>query len=95
MVTGLAALMEAWRAETMYSSDADFIFPSIELGGSKPRTGGIPVTDYIHPAAVAADVLEPPMVFATTTESQCYGSDFIRGATDWPPGWPIVECIRV
>jgi len=58
MVTGLAALMEAWRAETMYRSDTDFIFPSIKLGGTQPRTGGILVTDYIHPAAVAADVLE-------------------------------------
>ena len=58
MVTGLATLMEAWRAETIYSSDTDFIFPSIKLGGRQPRTGGIMVTDYIHPAAVAADVLE-------------------------------------
>ena len=58
MVTGLAALMETWRTETMYSSDTDFIFPSIKLGGRQPRTGGIMVTDYIHPAAVAADVLE-------------------------------------
>jgi integrase len=30
----------------------------IHLGGRQPRTGGIMVTDYIHPAAVAADVLE-------------------------------------
>ena len=58
MVNGLATLMEAWRAETIYSSDTDFIFPSIKLGGRQPRTGGIMVTDYIHPAAVAADVLE-------------------------------------
>jgi hypothetical protein len=49
--------MEAWRAETMYSSDTDFIFPSIKLGGRQPRTGGILVTDYIHPAAVLANIL--------------------------------------
>jgi integrase len=80
MVTGLAALMEAWRAETMYSSDTDFIFPSIKLGGRQPRSLLI--------------FLSCGMVFATTTESQCYGLDFIRCATDWPPGWPIEECIR-
>jgi hypothetical protein len=45
MVTGLAALLEAWRGETMYRSDTDFIFPSIKPG--QPRTGGILVTDYI------------------------------------------------
>jgi hypothetical protein len=78
----------------MFSSDTDFIFPSIKLGGRQPRTGGIMVTGYIHPAAVAADVLEMREVFATTMENQCYGSDFIRCATDWPSGWPIVECIR-
>ena len=58
MITGLATLREAWRAETIYSSDTDFIFPSIKLGRRQPRTGGIMVTDHIHPAAVAADVLE-------------------------------------
>jgi len=51
------------------------------------------VTDYIHAAAVAADVLELRDRVRTTTESQCYGSDFIRCATDWS-GWPIVECIQ-
>jgi hypothetical protein len=52
------ASMKAWRAETMYSSDTDFIFPSIKLGGRQQRTRGILATDYIHPAAVAADILE-------------------------------------
>jgi hypothetical protein len=31
------------------------------------------------------------IVFATTTESQFYGSHFIRCATVWPPGCPIVS----
>jgi hypothetical protein len=31
------------------------------------------------------------IVFATTTESQCYGSHLIRCLTDWPPGCPIVS----
>jgi hypothetical protein len=31
------------------------------------------------------------IVFATTVESQFYGSHFIRCATNWPPGCPIVS----
>ncbi len=52
------------------------------------------MTDYIHPAAVAADVLERRDGVRYYDGEQFYGSDFIRCATDWPPGWPIVECIR-
>jgi hypothetical protein len=54
MVTGLATLMEAWRAETLYSSDTDVVFPSIKLAGGQPRTGDVLVTDYIHAASALA-----------------------------------------
>ena len=58
MATGLAELLQAWRKETKYASDDDFVFPSDKRDGKQPRTAGILVTDYIHPAAIAAGVLE-------------------------------------
>jgi integrase len=53
----LAALLQAWRQETPYSKDADFLFPSFKLHGKQPRIGSMIVQDYIRPAAVAAGVI--------------------------------------
>ena len=53
----LAALLQAWRQETPYSEDSDFLFPSFKLHGKQPRLGSMIVEDYIRPAAVAAGVI--------------------------------------
>ena len=53
----LAALLQAWRQETPYSKDADFLFPSFKLHGKQPRIGSMIVQDYIRPAAVTAGVI--------------------------------------
>jgi integrase len=53
----LAALLQAWRQETPYSKDADFLFPSFKLHGKQPRLGSMIVQDYVRPAAVAAGVI--------------------------------------
>jgi integrase len=53
----LAALLQAWRGETPYSKDSDFVFPSFKLHGTQPRLGSMIAQDYIRPAAVAAGVI--------------------------------------
>jgi integrase len=53
----LAALLQAWRQETPYSKDSDFLFPSFKLHGKQPRLGSMIVQDYIRPAAVVAGVI--------------------------------------
>jgi len=53
----IAALLQAWRLETPYSKDSDFVFPSFKLHGKQPRLGSMIVQDYIRPAAVAAGVI--------------------------------------
>jgi integrase len=53
----LAALLQAWRQQTPYSKDSDFLFPSDKLHGKQPRLGSMIVQDYIRPAAVAAGVI--------------------------------------
>ena len=57
MHEALAALLQAWRQQTPYSKDSDFLFPSFKLHGKQPRLGSMIVQDYIRPAAVAAGVI--------------------------------------
>lgn len=57
MHEALAALMQAWRQQTPYSKDSDFLFPSFKLHGKQPRIGSMIVQDYVRPAAVAAGVI--------------------------------------
>jgi integrase len=42
----LAALLHAWRQETPYTKEADFVFPSFKLHGKQPRLGSMIVQDY-------------------------------------------------
>jgi integrase len=53
----LGALLQAWRQETEYNKDSDFLFPSAKLHGKQPRLGSMIVQDYIRPAAVAAGII--------------------------------------
>ena len=57
MHEALAALLQAWRQQTPYSKDSDFLFPSFKLHGKQPRIGSMIVQDYLRPAAVAAGVI--------------------------------------
>ena len=47
----------AWKRETMYANDDDFVFPSEKLHGEQPRGASQLVEDYIRPAARAAGVI--------------------------------------
>jgi hypothetical protein len=49
--------LAAWRRETMYANDDDFVFPSKALHGKQPRSGSQLVEDYVRPAAKAAGVI--------------------------------------
>jgi integrase len=51
-------LLAAWRRETMYAADDDFVFPSTKLGGRQPRSGSQLVEDYLRPAAIRAGVIK-------------------------------------
>jgi len=50
-------VLAAWKCETMYAAADDFVFPSIKLGGKKPRCATMLVQDYIRPAAIRAGIL--------------------------------------
>src|SRR6266852_8159410 len=52
----LAALLEAWRKETPYASDQDFIFPSLRLKGKKPPRANMLVANHLQPAARKAGI---------------------------------------
>jgi integrase len=47
----------AWRQETMYADNDDFVFPSQKLYGKQPRSGSQLVEDYLRPAAIRAGVI--------------------------------------
>jgi integrase len=55
----LAALLEAWRNETPYAEDEDFIFPSFRLKGRKPPRANMLVADHLQPAARRAGITGP------------------------------------
>jgi integrase len=53
----LAAYLLAWRRETKYGKDTDWIFASDRSKGKNPRVGNMLVRSYLYPAAVKAGVL--------------------------------------
>ena len=53
----LAALLEAWRKQTCYPGEEDFIFPSIRLKGKKPPRANMLVANHLQPAARKAGIV--------------------------------------
>jgi integrase len=53
----LLDVLSAWRRETRYANENDFVFPSEKLGGKQPRSGSQLVEDYLRPAAIRAGVI--------------------------------------
>jgi integrase len=49
--------LAAWRKETLYSADDDFVFASVKLSGKQPRSASMLVEDYIRPAAIKAGII--------------------------------------
>lgn len=50
-------VLASWRKQTMYAGDDDFVFPSIKLGGKRPRKPSMLIEDYVRPAAIRAGIL--------------------------------------
>jgi integrase len=46
----------AWRAQTPFASDGDFVFPSLKAAGRVPLSASIFVADHLRPAAKKAGV---------------------------------------
>ena len=65
----LAAHLLAWRKETLYPGDEDFVFPSLRLKGKKPPAANMLVADYLRVAARKAGVVAPPTAAASPSDS--------------------------
>jgi integrase len=55
----LAESLAAWRKETPYAADGDFVFPSFRLKGRKPPRANMLVADHLRPAAGKAGIAGP------------------------------------
>jgi integrase len=53
----LAAVLQLWQQQTLYSKPEDYVFASYKLRGKKPRVGSMIVEDYLRPAALKAGVI--------------------------------------
>jgi integrase len=53
----LLDVLSAWRRETRYADENDFVFPSEKLRGKQPRSGSQLVEDYLRPPAMRAGVI--------------------------------------
>jgi integrase len=49
-------VLAEWRGDSLYSSDADFLFPSLRLNGTQPLTPDMVLRKYIRPALVRAGI---------------------------------------
>jgi len=57
MHPALAEALQAWRRETRYANDSDWVFASDRAKGRKPRSACSASKDYLRPAAVKAGVI--------------------------------------
>ena len=53
----LARYLRAWRSQTIFAADCDWIFASTKNKGKTPRVGNMLASDYLRPAAVKAGAL--------------------------------------
>jgi hypothetical protein len=53
----LSPALLAWRRESRYSHDSDWVFASNKAKGEAPRTAGVTGRDYLRPAAAKAGVI--------------------------------------
>lgn len=57
MHPALGEALNAWRRESIYSHDSDWVFASKKTKGKTPRSAGVAVQDYLRPAAVKAGAI--------------------------------------
>jgi integrase len=58
-IPALAEYLAAWRKESPYSGDDDWVFPSFRNKGKTPRSGSSLVTDHIKNLSVNSNSLPP------------------------------------
>jgi integrase len=78
----LAAHLLAWRKETLYPGDEDFVFPSLRLKGKKPPAANMLVADYLRVAAKKAGVAAPPRTFGFHTFRRTLASVLVKMKVD-------------
>jgi len=66
----LASYLQAWRRQTKYARDTDWIFASRKTRGRTPRVGNMLVRDYLYPAAVSAGALMESTVPVKTLDKE-------------------------
>ena len=57
MHAALAQALDAWRRESAYCLDSDWVFASSRWKGKVPRSAGSASQDHLRPAAVKAGVI--------------------------------------
>jgi integrase len=57
MHPALSQALKAWRRESLYHRDSDWVFASSKAKGKTPRSAGVAGQDYLRPAAVKAGVI--------------------------------------
>jgi len=60
----LGRYLRAWRSQTVFAADSDWVFASNKTKGKSPRVGNMLAAHYLRPAAVKAGAL------TTTSEKQ-------------------------
>jgi integrase len=53
----LARYLRAWRSQTLFAADSDWIFASKKTKGKTSRVGNMLASDYLRPAAIKAGAL--------------------------------------
>jgi len=57
MHPALALAVQAWRRESLYHRESDWVFASARSKGKTPRSAGVAGQDYLRPAAVKTGVI--------------------------------------
>ena len=57
MHPALAQYLLAWRKQSLYPKDSDWIFPSYRLKGKAPRSASTCAKQYLRPPAIKAGVI--------------------------------------
>jgi integrase len=76
----LAAHLLAWRKETLYSGDEDFVFPSLRLKG--PPAANMLVADHLRVPARKAGAVAPPRTFGFHTFRKTLASVLVKMKVD-------------
>ena len=62
----LAHYLCAWRSQSVFAADTDWIFASHKTKGRSPRVGNMLASDYLRPAAVKVGGRQSPLRTCST-----------------------------